>query len=108
MADAGNMTKYTLGLMAIVAALVIIPSAAAFQTPTRAYQTARACLLDHGARYVSGGSSGGTVFFKGVPHIQYWNYQTVAGLVDKVTYFAFPGLPPAKKQVLTSCVMKGN
>lgn len=97
--------------LAAVFTLTLAPAAypaTNIQTPTKAYKVARVCLLQHGARYVDGNSHGGSVFFKGVDHVQFWRYHTWLGLVDKVTVYAFPGLPAQKKREFVACVMKGN
>jgi hypothetical protein len=99
------LTVTTAGLVVTAAA----PAAANVQTPGTAYKTARVCLLQHGARFVARrGDGGGYVFFKGVPHVQYWTYKTWLGLVEKVTYYAFPGLPAQTKRDFVACIMKGN
>lgn len=108
-------TKVTalLALFAAIAAMAAIASpakaAANIQTPQKAYNTARVCLLQHGARFVGRrGDNGGFVFFTGVSHIQFWTYKTMLGLVESVTYYAFPGLPATNKRDFIACIMKGN
>jgi opacity protein-like surface antigen len=105
--DKGEITM-KIFLAAAIAALVLVPAASAAQTPNKAYRTARSCLMQHGARFVGSSGNGGFVFFKGVTHVQYWRYHTWLGLVDKVTYYAFPGLPTQTKRDFISCIMKGN
>jgi hypothetical protein len=96
-----------LSLLATAAATTAALPAVAAQTPNKAYRTARTCLLQHGARLVGHRTNGGFVFFKGVKHVQYWRYLTTHGLVDKVTYNAFPGLPAIKETAFINCIMKG-
>jgi hypothetical protein len=87
-----------------------IPAASAaptVKTKNQAYQTARVCLLQHGARFVGRrGDGGGFAFLKGVPHVQFWTYETTLGLVESVRYYAFD-LSSAQKRAFASCVSKG-
>jgi hypothetical protein len=87
--------------------LVSVAAAAPLKTKDQAYKTARACLLTHGARFVGRrGDGGGIVFFKGVPHVQFWTYKTTLNQVDSVTFTAVD-LPAKQKKALVTCVKKG-
>jgi hypothetical protein len=95
------------GACAAVLALAPAAAAAPLLTKDQAYKIARACLLQHDARFVGRrGDGGGFVFFKGVPHVQYWTYKTRLRQVRSVTYYAVD-LPDTQKKAFIACVKKG-
>ena len=84
-----------LQIMVIVVALAVLAGASdaaaatSFKTKNAAYQSARTCLMQHGATQVGRRSDGGGfVFFKGLR--MDWTYKTTSGLVSGVTYVAPP------------------
>jgi hypothetical protein len=93
-----------------LAAIASASSAAAvtnFKTKNAAYQSARACLMQHGATQVGRrADGGGLVFFKGLR--MYWTYKTSNGIVNGVTSVAPPGLiVAAYRKLFVACVTKG-
>ena len=74
-------------------------------TKGQAYRTARACLLDHGARLVGRHPDGGgfAIFRTGST---FWTYKTIRGQVSSVIFY-FAGLTKSTERIVKSCVTKG-
>ncbi len=96
--------------LAVLAAEAYDAAAATnFKTKNAAYQSARACLMQHGATQVGRrGDGGGFVFFNGLR--MDWTYKTTNGLVSGVTYVASPATgfrALAQRKLFVACVTKG-
>jgi hypothetical protein len=80
-----------------------------FKTKSAAYQSARTCLLQHGATQVGRrGDGGGFVFFKALR--MDWLYKTSNGQVSGVTYVTPPATgfrALAQRRLFVACVTKG-
>ena len=99
-------------IIAALAALAGASDAVAatnFKTKSAAYQSARTCLLQHGATRVGRrGDGGGFVYFKGLR--MDWMYKTGNGLVSGVTYVTSPAAgfrALAQRKLFVACVTKG-
>jgi hypothetical protein len=93
-----------------LAGLVSVSGVAAatnFKTKNAAYQSARACLMQHGATQVGRRTDGGGfVFFKGLR--MYWTYKTSNAVVSGVTPVASSGfIGAAYRKLFVACVTKG-
>ena len=97
------------GLVVLAAEAYDAAAATNFKTKNAAYQSARACLMQQGARQVGRrGDGGGFVYFN-APRMD-WTYKTTNGVVSGVTYVTPPATgfrALAQRKLFVACVTKG-
>ena len=103
-----NVALSLFGALALSMGVASSAQAASILTKDRAYRAARACLLNHGARFVGRRGDGGgfATLRRGST---FWTYKTFLGKVSSVTiYFAGQPAPAAAmKRIAKVCVTKG-
>jgi hypothetical protein len=107
------MHKLALIACAVFALVLAVPAAdwpeaaeaSTNVTKGQAYRTARACLLNHGARLVGRHPDGGgfAIFKTGST---FWTYKIRLGQVSSVTFY-LAGLTKATERRVKSCITKG-